>query len=303
MGRDSSASSHSRKKEKKEKKKDKKHKKDKKDHHHRDHSNRKSKKLGDERDSTVEQYSTFDAYGQYSHKDAVDLIKKNVDQLLCNDPLLSDLPSTVTLEELKSLIALEKGQAKTIIIEKADGTCLSVIVPAQRTATVRDLKKAVERATILQLSRDNSKRKTTQIISWKYIWKTYWLYFQGQKLQDDHRLLYEYGIQTNDKICFIKRLKSKWIWSNFLCVDVYWFNAYFVHKIEIVFNNKKCEIKTFSSIRITLCCARGHFEYLNLTDAQRFSVRRCPWLSCAQFCRCHILAILALLSIAPNNEA
>lgn len=212
MGKES-ASSHSRKKEKK---KDKKHKKDKKkDHHHRHQSKSRSKKLDvDERDLTDpgKEYpcSTIDVNGHYSHKDAIDLIKKHVDQLMCNDPLLSDLPSTVTLEELKSLIALEKGQAKTIIIEKADGVCLPVIVPAHATATVRDLKKAVERATILQLSRHNSTDKQrTAIISWKYIWKTYWLHFNGQKLQDDHRLLNDYGIQTNDKICFIKRLKSK----------------------------------------------------------------------------------------------
>ncbi|KAK2148795.1 hypothetical protein LSH36_482g01014, partial [Paralvinella palmiformis] len=42
-----------------------------------------------------------------------------------------------------------------------------------------------------------------------YIWKTYWLYFQGQKLMDDHRKIKEYGIGNKDEVTFIKRLRQK----------------------------------------------------------------------------------------------
>merc|ERR1712071_186 len=139
----------------------------------------------------------------YSHQQVVDMVQQKLDGLLSADNLLHDLPSLVTLEEVNSLIALEKGQAINVIIEKADASRLKVII--HENATVGDLKKAVQRATDLNLGRQHN--RTT--ISWKHVWKSYWLLAHGHKLKQQHRLVKQYAIANNDSISFIRRLKEK----------------------------------------------------------------------------------------------
>ena len=146
----------------------------------------------------------------YSHKESVDIVKHSLDRLFAADALLNDLPSFVTLEEVNSLVALEHGRAMNINIEKEDGSSLPVII--EQTATVGDLKKAVERATTLKLVREQQQQQQQQHlprISWKYIWKTYWLFAHGQKLKKDQQIVKEYSIENNDSVSFIKRLKDK----------------------------------------------------------------------------------------------
>jgi U11/U12 small nuclear ribonucleoprotein 25 kDa protein len=148
----------------------------------------------------------LDVIGQYSHNDAVDLVRKSIDSLLSTDPLLSDLPTAITLDEVRSQIDLEHGQAMTVVVERHDGVSLQVIV--RQKASVRDLKKAIEKATNLRLTRQEQKQKTPKI-NWKYVWKTYWLHFRGQKLKSDESQLHDYHIHNGDRIGFIKRLKIK----------------------------------------------------------------------------------------------
>ena len=45
-----------------------------------------------------------------------------------NDPLLCDLPSEITLEEINSQIALEYGQAMVVNVKRADDVVLRKIV-------------------------------------------------------------------------------------------------------------------------------------------------------------------------------
>ena len=148
----------------------------------------------------------IDVFGQHSHNDAVDLVRKSIDSLLTKDPLLSDLPTAITLDEVRSQIDLEHGQAMTVVVERHDGVSLQVIV--RQKASVRDLKKAIEKSTNLRLSRLQQKQRTPKI-NWKYVWKTYWLHFRGQKLQSDESQLHDYEIHNGDRIGFIKRLKIK----------------------------------------------------------------------------------------------
>ncbi|XP_057374271.1 U11/U12 small nuclear ribonucleoprotein 25 kDa protein-like [Daphnia carinata] len=142
---------------------------------------------------------------KYSHQEVVDLVKKTLDSLLAKDPILNDLPPAVTLEEAQSLIALEHGQAIHIEIHRDDGTSFPVII--SQNATVGQLKRSVERATELRLSRDRS--SCHRRINWKYVWKTYWLYAQGIKLKDDMASLKDCAINNYDRVSFIKRLKEK----------------------------------------------------------------------------------------------
>ncbi|XP_046438912.1 U11/U12 small nuclear ribonucleoprotein 25 kDa protein-like [Daphnia pulex] len=140
-----------------------------------------------------------------SHQEVVDLVRNALDSLLATDPILNDLPSAVTLDEVQSLIALEHGQAIHVEIHREDGTSLPVII--RQNATVGQLKRAVERATELSVSRDANQRQRR--INWKYVWKTYWLYAHGAKLKDDMATIKDCALSNGDGVSFIKRLKEK----------------------------------------------------------------------------------------------
>ena len=141
-----------------------------------------------------------------SHQEVVDLVRNTLNSLLAADPILNDLPSAVTLDEVQSLIALEHGQAIHIEIHREDGTSLPVII-RQNATTVGQLKRAVERATELRLSRDAN--QPHRRINWKYVWKTYWLYAHGAKLKDDMATIKDCAISNGDGVSFIKRLREK----------------------------------------------------------------------------------------------
>uniref|UniRef100_A0A803VZN2 Small nuclear ribonucleoprotein U11/U12 subunit 25 n=1 Tax=Ficedula albicollis TaxID=59894 RepID=A0A803VZN2_FICAL len=47
-----------------------------------------------------------------------------------------------------------------------------------------------------------------QHLSWKYIWRTYHLTYNGEKLADDRKKLREYGIRNRDEVSFIKKLRK-----------------------------------------------------------------------------------------------
>lgn len=138
-----------------------------------------------------------------SHQDALEVVQSTLQKLMKEDPLLCDLPTPVTLEEVNSLIALESGRAMSVNVRKADDDIVPIIV--EQTATVVDLKKAIQRHVTLQQAR----LKLAVHISWRYVWRTYWLYFDGQKLDKDHRKLKDYGIRNRDEVSFIKKLREK----------------------------------------------------------------------------------------------
>eukprot|EP00897_Mesotaenium_endlicherianum_P007938 jgi/Mesen1/7172/ME000037S06528 len=66
----------------------------------------------------------------------------SLDALLA-DPLLRDVGRNPSLQDVETLIALEKGSGLRIHVHKLDGATFSVTVLS--TASVRDLKRAVER--------------------------------------------------------------------------------------------------------------------------------------------------------------
>jgi len=78
-------------------------------------------------DSTVEEAQNLIENGQ--------TILKN----LLKDPLLSDIPEDISIQEVQSMIDFENGNAMIIYIEKLDQTKLEIIV--SRNSKVRDLKK------------------------------------------------------------------------------------------------------------------------------------------------------------------
>lgn len=151
----------------------------------------------------------FDVDGNYCVEEAIDLAKGKLREILRSEPALTDLPLDVSLEEVRSLIALEKGQAMDLELVRGDGSVLNIIVPID--ATVGQLKRQVEQATVLKLRREGQHHRSNLKcpINWKYVWQTYWLFVHGTKLKNDQASLSDCGINNRDRITFIKRLKEK----------------------------------------------------------------------------------------------
>lgn len=138
-----------------------------------------------------------------SHQEVMIKVQSTLSDIITADPLLYDLPPQVTLEEINSYIALEYGQAMIVNVRRADDEVLPIVVT--QNATVLDLKHAIKRYVNLKQERANGKLH----LSWRYIWKRFWLYFDGEKLTDDKKLLKEYGIRNKEEVTFVKRLKEK----------------------------------------------------------------------------------------------
>ncbi|XP_071803962.1 U11/U12 small nuclear ribonucleoprotein 25 kDa protein-like [Asterias amurensis] len=133
-----------------------------------------------------------------THKQAMEIVREGLSDVLDGDPLLSDLPAGVTSEEVALQIALEYGQAMTVCVQKFTGEIMPIVV--LQGARVQDLKQAIQRYVTL-----NEDRKGTQTsISWKYVWRTYSLYIDGEQLDKNNKLK-EYGIKNKDIVTFVKR--------------------------------------------------------------------------------------------------
>lgn len=74
-----------------------------------------------------------------------------------------------------------------------------------KDATVLDLKKAIQRHITWKLNRQKMKVK----ISWKYIWRTYSLRYDSERMSKDEALLHEVGVKNKSKVTFVKRLRHK----------------------------------------------------------------------------------------------
>lgn len=46
-------------------------------------------------------------------------------------------------------------------------------------------------------------------VSWKYVWRSYWLAFDGENLMDDNRKLLEVGVRHMSSLTFVKRRREK----------------------------------------------------------------------------------------------
>ncbi|XP_076633074.1 U11/U12 small nuclear ribonucleoprotein 25 kDa protein [Colletes latitarsis] len=141
---------------------------------------------------------------EFDHEELVKLTKEAIDNIIESDPLLSGLPTDVTIEEIKAQIAVAQGQAITIYLNRGELPKLGVVVPPHDT-TVLDLKKAIKRHTNLSLRREKIKKK----ISWKHVWKKYYLCFGNVRLVDDNENIKTYGITNKAELHYVKRRREK----------------------------------------------------------------------------------------------
>lgn len=139
-----------------------------------------------------------------NHQELMKLTKATINDLIELEPLLSGLPLDVTVEELKSQIAVAQGQAITLFLNRGALPKLAVVVSPHDT-TVLDLKKAVQRHTNLSLKRENVKKK----ISWKHVWKKYHLCFEDTRLSNDKENIKAYGITNKVELHFVKKHREK----------------------------------------------------------------------------------------------
>lgn len=141
---------------------------------------------------------------ELSHHDLVKLTKEAIHNIIESDPLLHGLPCDVTVEEIRSQIAVAQGQAITLFLNRGELPKLGVVV-SPHTTTVLDLKKAIKRQTNLSLKRENIRKK----ISWKHVWKKYHLCFDDVKLTNDNENIKAYGITNKAELHYVKRRREK----------------------------------------------------------------------------------------------
>nr|XP_018909107.1 PREDICTED: U11/U12 small nuclear ribonucleoprotein 25 kDa protein-like [Bemisia tabaci] len=139
-----------------------------------------------------------------THEELLEITRRTVNDIVAADRFLKVLPQDVTLDEVNSAIAVHYGQSITILVERNDDVTLSVTVP-QRDSTVLDLKKRIKTTMMLYLRRHKIDTK----VSWRYIWRTYSLSFNGVKLNDDRAQLHKLGIVHHSTVKFVKKLRVK----------------------------------------------------------------------------------------------
>lgn len=138
-----------------------------------------------------------------SHEDLCEVTQSSLKRIIATDSLLSDLPTDVTTEEVLAQVAVVQGQSVTINILRNLDTSFSVVIPQSGT-TVRDLKKAIQRAFSLRQQRMKSRTK----VSWSYVWRTYHLRHDSHTMRDNDELVSNYGVRNKSNVVFVKRLRK-----------------------------------------------------------------------------------------------
>ncbi|BES99301.1 Hypothetical proteinall nuclear ribonucleoprotein 25kDa (U11 U12) [Nesidiocoris tenuis] len=139
----------------------------------------------------------------FSHDELMEITRSTLKELIASDELLSYLPPDVTAEEVAAELALRHGQSMSINLHKENGQIWKVVVP--KGGRVVDLKRAIRRSVNAQLAREGVKKK----ISWRYVWRTNHLAFEGQILDDDSASLVDVGIRNKCDLRFVKRRREK----------------------------------------------------------------------------------------------
>ncbi|CEG82444.1 hypothetical protein RMATCC62417_16514 [Rhizopus microsporus] len=126
-------------------------------------------------------------------------LKEKINQLL-NDELLSDVSPSLSEKEIDSLIAVEKGQAFRIRVEREPLRPINLIVG--QSYSVKDIKKLIQ-VTVERMEKEEKTGRKRRI-SWKFIWRTYCLIFDGTKLLDDNAIVSQLGIKQHSVLKFMR---------------------------------------------------------------------------------------------------
>ncbi|CAF0924605.1 unnamed protein product [Didymodactylos carnosus] len=144
-----------------------------------------------------------------NHQEFISTLRSKLVHLITSDPYLIDIhPDNVTVDELVSLNELEHGQAMSLNIRRFDNSIINVII--SQKCRVYELKRAIKNKFLLKLQRETLTKKYPLKISWRSVWKRYWLTtIDGEKLMDNNRLVKDYGIVNKSELTFVKRKREK----------------------------------------------------------------------------------------------
>ena len=134
------------------------------------------------------------------HADFCKLIESKFKEIIKNEPLLSDLDSKTSLNELKSILSLEHGESMNLFIKKFDGEKFSVIV--KQNATLKDLKESIE--IHFKIKHEKNPDSFPRVVNWKYVWRNFCLSNRGEKLVENLRELRDCGIRNRSELEFFK---------------------------------------------------------------------------------------------------
>ncbi|KAI8993627.1 hypothetical protein BDB01DRAFT_847478 [Pilobolus umbonatus] len=138
-------------------------------------------------------------------------LQEQIDSLL-KDELLQDIPRPVTIEVLDTLISIEQGDAFNIRVDRHP---LAPIV--SKSSTLGDIKRHI-RLKLEQMEKAERKGRQRRI-SWKYIWRSYCLMLDNQKLLDNSKKLTQLNIRQNAVLKFSRLSHEKghhqkaWHWA------------------------------------------------------------------------------------------
>lgn len=153
--------------------------------------------------------------------------RERLKNLLAKTSTLRDLNCDITPDEIAAEIAIIHGESIKVYVKREPYQQLKVIVP--KNGTVRDLKAAIRRSFQAYQNRlrikceSNDSQKSSHSnerrqhshepiepnISWKYIWRTYYLQSDTDStvLNDDDKTLSEYDILNKTVLKFVKKIK------------------------------------------------------------------------------------------------
>lgn len=158
--------------------------------------------------------SDFESSSELARQHLRNVTKERLQKLLAATPSLSDISCDVTPEELLAEIAICNGKAIKISVTRVPYQPITVIVP--KNSTVLELKAAIRRSFTTFRNRQRAEQRSkerhvsgesTPNISWKYIWRTYYLQNGSIPLIDDKKTVEDYSIANKTQLHFVKKIK------------------------------------------------------------------------------------------------
>lgn len=87
-----------------------------------------SKNTNEQENNSIKEEKVLVKYTELDHNELVKLTKEAIHNVIESDPLLSGLPTDVTIEELKAQIAVAQGQAITLYLNRGELPKLGIVV-------------------------------------------------------------------------------------------------------------------------------------------------------------------------------
>lgn len=85
-------------------------------------------KIGTQPDSGLQDEEKHEEQSNITHEALVKLTREAIKEIIESDPLLNDLPTDPTIDEIKAQIAVAQGQAITLFLKRSPLPTLSIVV-------------------------------------------------------------------------------------------------------------------------------------------------------------------------------